>query len=215
MSNLRFIIDAVPTPKIDLSGAFRDDLEYYVANKKMPPLGRSALSRAEENLNNYLKYVNESFIQGGFSSASVETSIATDTPVAVWANDGTVTFTTTTAQTAVLNIAPAETANIFIGWNLCGFHAPGEEPVVDENGEVVETIPKNGTLHVELWIDAVKQREWRQTLIEGDNNVSASICYTKQPKGTHVVHLKVRLSHGTLAVAANDHYAWGYGQIAR
>lgn len=214
MSNMRFIIDAVPTPRIDLASAFRDDLEYYMVNKRMPPLGRSAISRVEESLNNYLKYVNESFIQGGFSSSSVEVSVAGDTPVDVWANDGTVTFTTTIAQTATLNIEPKEKANFFLGWNLCGEYVPADIEIEDGDGNIT-TEKKYGELLVELWMDAVKMREWRQTLVDGYNTIGANVCYAKQEKGSHIIHLRVKVTAGTLAVPANYHYAWGYGQIAR
>ena len=206
MSNLRFIIDAVPTPRIDLSAAFREDLDYYTTNKRMPPLGRSALARAEETLNNYLKYVNESFIQGGFSSSSVEVATAGDTPVAVWANDGTVTFTTTLAQTATLNIAPEDKASIHLGWTICGDYTPA----ADEEGNAVY-----GDVVVELWMDAVKMREWRQRLVDGANTVSSTICFAKQEKGSHIIHLKVKVTAGQYVVAANYHDAWGYGKIAR
>lgn len=209
MSNLRFIIDAVPTPRIDLASAFMEDLEYYIANKRTPPLGRSALSRAEEALNNYLKYVNESFIQGGFSSSSAEVSAAADTAVDTWANNGTVTFTTTIAQTANLNIQPEDKANIHFGWSLCGSYYPAETEA-DGNTEYLY-----GDVVVELWLDAVKMREWRQRLVDGYNTVGAGICFANQAKGSHIIHLRVKVTQGSLAVASNYHYAWGYGQIAR
>ena len=210
MSNTRFTIDAVPTPKIDLAQAFAKDLEYFVANKRMPPLGRSSFAKAEEQLNFYLRYVNESFIQEGFSASNQEVSTATDTPVLQWQNDGTVTFTSTLVQTAVIDLDPTEKANLHLSWNIAGIHEPSV--VTDDEGVTTTT---QGVLVVELWIDAVKQREWKQTLTTGYNTVGASVCYSNQPAGLHAIHLKVKCTAGTLAVATNDHYAYGYGQIVR
>lgn len=211
MSNTRFVVDAVPTPKLDLAAAFANDLAYYVANNRMPPVGRSALHRAEESLNNYLKYVNESFIQEGFSSSNQTVTAAADTPVAQWSNNGSATITQGLATTATLNIAPGDTCSLHLHWQLCGTHAPQ----IEEGTEDAPDVKTEGTLTVELWVDSAKQREWRQKLVEGDNLTGAAICYNNVEKGTHLIQLKVSVSHGTLAIATNDHYAWGYGRIAR
>ena len=210
MSNMRFTIDAVPTPKIDLAWAFMQDMEYYAAYKRMPPLGRSALRQVDERLNNYLKYVNESFIQEGFSSSSASVSTAFDTTVTQWSNNGVATLTAATVTTATLYISPGETANLHIGWSVCGVHVPETETL--EDGTVQKHV---GTLTVELWLDGVKQRSWRQTLVEGDNLAGASVCYANRAAGTHAVQLKASCSRGTLEIAANEHYAWGYGRIVR
>lgn len=217
MSNMRFTIDAVPTPKIDLAAAFEQDMGYFAANRKFPPLGRSALRQAEERLNNYLKYVNENFIQEGFSSSSESVSTAFDTTVTQWSNNGVATLTGSTVTTATLYISPGEKANLHISWSLCGVHDPEIiEETTGEGEEAVTTVTKNcGTLTVELWLDGTKQREWRQTLREGDNLVGASVCYANRAAGTHAVQLKASCSKGTLAIATNEHYAWGYGQIVR
>lgn len=214
MSNMRFTIDAIPTPKLNFANAFKEDLDYYVENKKMPPLGRSALAREQENLNNYLKYVNENFIQEGFSSSGESVSTAFDTPVAQWANNGSVTFTESLATTAALNIAPEEDANLQLHWVICGEHTPAIIAGTDASGNATTTT-QNGTLTVELWLDTVKQREWQQVLQAGRNVVCASVCYNNRAAGTHLVQLKVKCSAGTFAVATGDHYAWGYGQIIR
>lgn len=217
MSNMRFTIDAVPTPKIDLAAAFEQDMGYYAANRKFPPLGRSALRQAEERLNNYLKYVNENFIQEGFSSSSDSVSTAFDTTVTQWSNNGTATLTASTVTTATLYISPGEKANLHISWSLCGTHEPEIiEETTGEGDEAVTTVTRNcGTLTVELWLDGAKQREWRQALAEGDNIAGASVCYANRAAGTHAVQLKASCSRGTLAIATNEHYAWGYGQIVR
>ena len=210
MSNMRFTIDAVPTPKIDLAWAFMQDMEYYAAYKRMPPLGRSALRQVDERLNNYLKYVNESFIQEGFSSSSASVSTAFDTTVTQWSNNGVATLTAAMVTTATLYISPGETANLHIGWSVCGVHVPETETI--EDGTVQKHV---GTLTVELWLDGVKQRSWRQTLVEGDNLAGASVCYANRAAGTHAVQLKASCSRGTLEIAPSDHYAWGYGRIVR
>lgn len=217
MSNMRFTIDAVPTPKIDLAAAFEQDMGYFAANRKFPPLGRSALRQAEERLNNYLKYVNENFIQEGFSSSSESVSTAFDTTVTQWSNNGVFTLTAALVTTATLYISPGEKANLHISWSLCGVHEPEIiEETTGEGEEAVTTVTKNcGTLTVELWLDGTKQREWRQALMEGDNLVGASVCYANRAAGTHSVQLKASCSKGTLAIATNEHYAWGYGQIVR
>lgn len=217
MSNMRFTIDAVPTPKIDLAAAFEQDMGYFAANRKFPPLGRSALRQAEERLNNYLKYVNENFIQEGFSSSSESVSTVFDTTVTQWSNNGVFTLTAALVTTATLYTSPGEKANLHISWNLCGVHEPEIiEETTGEGDEAMTTVTKNcGTLTVELWLDGTKQREWRQTLREGDNLVGASVCYANRAAGTHSVQLKASCSKGTLAIATNEHYAWGYGQIVR
>ena len=207
MSNMVFTIDAIPTPKIDLAEAFETDLMYYVTNKKMPPLGRSALKQMEDRLNNYLKYVNESFIQDGFSAASPDVSSALDTKMSVWSNDGTVTLSPTLMTAGTLTISPEEKANILYNWTLCGSHKPD----VDETTQKGVT----GTLTVEIWMDNTKQRTWKQRLNDGYNLVSCGICFANQVKGPHVVQLRMALDSGTMAVDTHDMYAYGYGQIVR
>ena len=214
MSNMSFAIDAIPTPRLNLAGAFREDLEYYISNKRMPPLGRSALSRAEEQLNNYLKYVNESFIQEGFSATNEGVSTSLDTPIVQWSIDGSATITDATATTVTLNIAPTDTADLLANWVICGTHEPQVDEEENEDGSTTTT-ETLGVLTVEMWLDTTKQREWRQTLVKGENLISAGICYGGRSKGTHLVQLKLRCSNGTLHIAANDHYAWGYGRIVR
>ena len=217
MSNMRFTIDAVPTPKIDIAAAFEQDMGYYAVNRRFPPLGRSALRQAEERLNNYLKYVNESFIQEGFSSSGEGVSTAFDTTVTQWANNGVFTLTAATVTTATLYISPGEKANLHISWSLCGTHEPEvvEETTGEGEAAVTTTTKYPGTLTVELWLDGAKQREWRQKLMEGENLSGASVCYANRAAGTHSVQLKASCSRGTLSVATNEHYAWGYGQIVR
>lgn len=74
MSNNRFTVDAVPTPNLNLAQAFEQDLQYYVKNgNKLPPLGKSQLKRIEEQLNTYLKFINEDFVLKGFTKGSVLT----------------------------------------------------------------------------------------------------------------------------------------------
>lgn len=220
MSNITFTIDAVPTPTISLGDAFEKDMAYYSAKGKFPPLGRSALRQAEERLNNYLKYVNESFIQEGFSSASPDVSTAVDTKVAMWSNDGVATLTQALVTTAAMTIAPEETANIDFSWCLTGTHEP--EVIIEttepseEGEEPITTITTNyGTLTAQLWMNGTKVREWRQKLQAGDNTVGASVCYGGQIAGSHLIQLKLQLSHGTLTIATNEHYAFGQGRIAR
>ncbi len=210
MSNLAFTIDAIPTPSIELASAFEADVRYFVKNERMPPLGRSAIKQMEERLNSYLKYVNENFIQEGFSSSSPSVSVAMDTKMALWSNNGTLTVSPTLATTANLTIAPEDKANLHFNWTLGGEYLLPEPPADDP-----EAVVAAGVLTVDMWLDNVKQREWKQTLVAGWNTVNASICYANQSKGSHILQLKVKLDSGTLAVATNDHYAYGYGQIVR
>jgi hypothetical protein len=203
MSNMAFTIDAIPTPKIDLASAFEADLLYYVKNKKMPPLGRSALRQMEEKLNSYLKYVNENFIQEGFSASSPSVSVAMDTKMALYSNNGSMTVTQALVTAANLTISPEAKANLHFHWALCGQYAPATEGAA------------NGTLTAEMWVDNVKQRAWRQSLTAGWNTMGAAACYANQPKGSHVLQLKLTLDFGALSVSAGDHYAYGYGQIVR
>lgn len=217
MSNMTFTIDAVPTPKIDLAAAFEQDLGYYVANKRFPPLGRSALRQAEERLNNYLKYVNENFIQEGFSSDSATVTTAMDTKVMHWNNNGLFTLGQALVSTASIALAPTEAADLHFFWSITGLHTP--EIVTETEGEgeeAVTTVTRNpGTLTVELWVDNAKMREWTQLLADGHNTMFAGACYGNRAAGSHVMALKMSLDKGDLAVSANDHYAWGQARIVR
>ena len=76
MSNNKFTVDAVPTPRINLAGAFESDLGYYMKNgNRLPPLGKSQLKQLEEQLNDYLKFLNESFILKGFTKGALTVSV--------------------------------------------------------------------------------------------------------------------------------------------
>ena len=203
MSNVAFTIDAIPTPKIDLATAFEADLQYWKANGKLPPLGRSALKNAEEKLNNYLKYVNENFIQEGFSSSSSTIITATDTKMSMYANNGAMTLTTTQVNGAQITLNPAYKANLHFDWWLGGTFTAADSDT------------PTGVLTAELWLDAVKKKEWKWTLDAGFHTLGTTTCYANETKGSHILQLKLALSSGSLAVASSDHYAFGYGQIVR
>lgn len=75
MSNNKFTVDAVPTPVLNLASAMESDMRYLQNNGKMPPLGKSQVKQLEEQLNDFLKYVNESFILKGFTKGALTVSV--------------------------------------------------------------------------------------------------------------------------------------------
>lgn len=201
MSN--FTVDSVPTPQIDLARAFESDLKYYSEYRKMPPLGRSQMEQMGERLNQYLKYVNESFIQKGFSSSSPSPAAASDTGLYQWSNEDAFTVSTAFIDGAKLTIKPTVKADLVMNWTIYGYHTPAAGGTV---GDV---------LTVELWVDGTKNREWQQTLVTGPNTLSCGVCVGGRAIGTHTLLLKMKLSNGTFAVDAGNHYAYGYGKIVR
>jgi len=221
MSNLVFSIDTIPTPKIDLKNALESDVAYYIKNGKFPPLGQSAMKKQEERLNDYLKYVNESFITDGFSSSNPEGATTLDTDVVSWMNDGQVTVGSTVYTTASMSVSPEHRANIHCLFSIVGNYTPEEvttsTEVTDTDTQEVSTVTDTsymyGTLSVEIWLDNKKKYTWKQKMVDGYNSVSNSIWFTHQSKGTHIVMIKVSCDHGSLVVAAGDHFAQAFGKI--
>lgn len=204
MSNTSFVIDAVPTPKFHLLEAFRQDMEYYMGSKKWPPAGRSAIEREQEKLNSYMQYVNEQFIQEGFSSSNITNIIAQDTVVAGYSNNGRFTLSQSEGQGASVTVSPASKADIHIVFTLCGEYTP-PDPAPIAPATLAVTALLNGSTHA----------IWRQAMVPGYNVISIATIAAGRAKGSYNTVLRLSLSAGSMVVETGAHTAASWGHIVK
>ena len=190
MSNQRFTVDAVPTPNLDFSGAFERDLQYYVQNgNHMPPLGRSALKQVEEQLNTYLKYINESFIFKGFtgnsdSGSSTKAMTASNTSPELWIVGDDVTICNFTIQ-------HGDNAHILTMFTIAGEGLPTSSSPMYVKVRILED-----NSQVALF----------QETVDGPFTMSVPFLLANRKAGVSQIQIKAQVVNGEVYVPTNGSF---------
>lgn len=201
MADTTFRVDTMPTPRLDLYGAFIKDLGYYTANKNTPPpQARSALAAEQEKINKFLQYVNESFIIKGFSKFNPIVEEAADADVTTAMNASPFTLAQTPTAIARINVKTAALSHLYLQWGM-----QGALTLLNDLTEAV--------LKVQLLVNAQSVYTWTVTLRPGQSAEHFALFLPDREAGEYALELTAALDVGTLTVPANGVCTAAYGKL--
>ncbi|MDR2513953.1 MAG: hypothetical protein LBD02_01950 [Christensenellaceae bacterium] len=192
-----FRVETVPTPRLDLYGAFARDLAYFMAHEQSPPpQARSALAAEQEKINKFLLYVNESFIIKGFSKYNPSAAEPADSDMLASFNSLSLNIGASPTIFAQFSLSAAAPAHLFLLFSLQGVWTPPADG--------------SGVLTIGLKLGNEQAASWKHSLQGSFDGAQNSIVLPNRAAGQHSIALTAALSAGQLSVPIDGAYAGGY-----
>lgn len=186
-----FRVDTIPTPRIDLYGAFQRDLHYYMENEQsLPPLQRSALMVEQEKLNKFMLYVNESFIIKGFSKYNPVPEEAVDSDVVTAFNANELSVGQAHLAFGRFSLRCSHPSHLYVQFGLLG--------KLELPSGVGQT-----TVEVRLRVNNELVQTFTQGLSTAYAGTQGALFLPDRQKGTYSVELTAKLAAGSLVVPVN------------
>jgi hypothetical protein len=193
-----FRVEIVPTPRLDLYGAFARDIAYFMAHEQSPPpQARSALAAEQEKINKFLLYVNESFIIKGFSKHNPSAAEPMDSDMLASFNSLSLNIGPSATNFAQFSLSAGAPAHLFLFFSLSGVWtppAPGDSSV----------------LTIGLMLGGERAASWKHSLQGSFDGAQNTIALPNRAAGAHSIAFTAALSAGQLSVPIDGAYAGGY-----